>query len=212
MKIISHRGYWKKQNEKNSEIAFRRSFDLGLGTETDIRDCCGKLVVSHDMPTGNELEFDHFIDILDGYESHDKLIIAFNIKSDGLVNRLREKLKQYPFLNYFFFDMSIPDMRSYIQHDMPVFSRISEYEKTPAFADVAAGIWLDSFEADWFDNNFLKDLSVSGKQICIVSPELHKRDHLKLWEQLKLIDFEQKLILCTDYPEEASEFFTGKTI
>ena len=38
MIIISHRGYWKDAAEKNRPVAFARSFDLGYGTETDVRE------------------------------------------------------------------------------------------------------------------------------------------------------------------------------
>ena len=38
MEIISHRGYWKNVEEKNSSKAFKNSFDLNFGTETDLRD------------------------------------------------------------------------------------------------------------------------------------------------------------------------------
>jgi len=41
MLVISHRGYWKELAEKNRPIAFERSFALGFGTETDIRDYKG---------------------------------------------------------------------------------------------------------------------------------------------------------------------------
>lgn len=61
MKILSHRGYWKNSDEKNKENAFRRSFSLGYGTETDVRDCRGDLVISHDMPIGNEISCEDFL-------------------------------------------------------------------------------------------------------------------------------------------------------
>ena len=64
MIILSHRGYWKKPDEKNLEVAFRRSFDLGYGTETDIRDCAGKILISHDMPKGDEMTFEHFLGLV----------------------------------------------------------------------------------------------------------------------------------------------------
>ena len=32
MIILSHRGYWKSEEERNQEVAFHRSFDLGYGT------------------------------------------------------------------------------------------------------------------------------------------------------------------------------------
>ena len=38
MQVISHRGYWKAASEKNTQTAFKRSFSLGYGTETDVRD------------------------------------------------------------------------------------------------------------------------------------------------------------------------------
>ena len=57
MIILSHRGYWKLEEERNRAAAFQRSFDLGYGTETDIRDIQGKLVISHDMPRGDEITF-----------------------------------------------------------------------------------------------------------------------------------------------------------
>ena len=65
MKILSHRGYWNNLTEKNSKSAFRRSFQLGFGTETDVRDLNGELVISHDMPIFDEatLPFYNFLSI-----------------------------------------------------------------------------------------------------------------------------------------------------
>ena len=67
MIILSHRGYWKSEEERNQEVAFHRSFDLGYGTETDIRDIQGKLVISHDMPQGNEITFEELLQIMDSF-------------------------------------------------------------------------------------------------------------------------------------------------
>ena len=53
MIILSHRGYWKDVNEKNQQVSFERSFSLGFGTETDIRDYKGELVISHDIADEN---------------------------------------------------------------------------------------------------------------------------------------------------------------
>ena len=49
MEIISHRGLWNNTREKNSTQAFKRSFGFKIGTETDIRDYRGELVISHDI-------------------------------------------------------------------------------------------------------------------------------------------------------------------
>lgn len=41
MQIFSHRGYWKNKQEKNSIVAFDRSFLNSYGLETDLRDMGG---------------------------------------------------------------------------------------------------------------------------------------------------------------------------
>ena len=65
MQILSHRGYWHDfLSESNKRIAFERSFDLGFGTETDLRDICGEIVISHDMPKGDEMTFEELLEIM----------------------------------------------------------------------------------------------------------------------------------------------------
>jgi hypothetical protein len=49
----------------------------------------------------------------------------------------------------------------------------------------------------------------NDKEVCIVSPDLHKREPKVFWERLKkmsVIDSE-KVSICTDFPEEAKQFF-----
>lgn len=208
MKIISHRGYWKAEEEKNKQISFERSFKLGFGTETDIRDYKGNLVISHDIPDENCLSINEFFNI---YKSHSNLdlILALNIKSDGLQVKLKEKLIEFGIEKYFVFDMSIPDTIGYMKYNMISFSRQSEYEPIPVFENECQGIWLDAFDSKWYDAKLLSDHINKGKNVAIVSPELHKRKHIELWQFLKINKFEKldNIILCTDLPEEATEFF-----
>ena len=79
MNIISHRGYWKSPVEKNQKIAFERSFDLGFGTETDIRDYNGDLVISHDIPNKKSMKLEDFLVIVEKY-SNEQISLALNIK------------------------------------------------------------------------------------------------------------------------------------
>ncbi len=79
--------------------------------------------------------------IIKGYSS----CLAFNIKSDGLQGLLIEVLKKHKIDNYFFFDMSIPDMLGYMHHKIPFAARISEYEQKNALVSSAKWIWLDAF-------------------------------------------------------------------
>jgi len=206
MKILSHRGYWKEVAEKNTIEAMRRSFSLGFGTETDVRDYNGDLVISHDIADENAISFQKFLEI---YGEYDKdLPLALNIKSDGLQLKLKEALARNKIENYFLFDMSIPDALGYLRNEVKnVFTRQSEYEKDPSFYEKANGVWLDSFEGDWFDNNLISAHLARGKMVCIVSPELHKRSHLESWKKYKFLSAEKNLFLCTDFPEEAREFF-----
>ena len=124
MKIISHRGYWKTPAEKNTAKAFSKSFSMNFGVETDVRDFCGQLVISHDPPKGGELFFSEFLEMASTYGNN--LPIAINVKADGLANLISKDLEKYNFLNIFVFDMSVPDMRGYISKSLPIFTRISE--------------------------------------------------------------------------------------
>jgi hypothetical protein len=49
----------------------------------------------------------------------------------------------------------------------------------------------------------------AGKEVCLVSPELHKRPHLPLWTRLRDEGLQnwEGLMLCSDIPEEAVTFF-----
>lgn len=209
MKIISHRGYWKINNEKNTSTAFLRSFSLGYGTETDIRDYHGKLLISHDIPTGQEMFFSEILKIANNYAitQGEPLTLALNIKADGLASGIKQELANYPALDCFVFDMSVPDMLSYFSEDIPTFTRMSEVEPQPAWLEHATGIWLDAFSSEWYSTDLIQHLLNNGKRVCLVSPELHQRPHLALWERIKSLKNSKNLMLCTDFPEEASQFF-----
>jgi glycerophosphoryl diester phosphodiesterase len=88
LKIISHRGYWINQSEKNSAIAFSRALEYGFGIETDLRDLNGQLVVSHDIPVYGAMKIEEFIDL---YKMKPvSAPIALNIKSDGLYSLVKD--------------------------------------------------------------------------------------------------------------------------
>lgn len=208
MKILSHRGYWKKVYETNQIIAFERSFSLGFGTETDIRDYQGDLVISHDIADENCISVKELFEIYNKYDI--TLLLALNIKADGLQVKLKELLKEYKIENYFVFDMSVPDGLQYLNYNVKAFTRESEYEKIPSFYDRAYGVWLDEFQGHWINKEVIEKHIQNDKQICIVSPDLHKRKYQKEWQHYKEIEKElgiDNLMICTNYPEIAKEFF-----
>jgi glycerophosphoryl diester phosphodiesterase len=207
MKILSHRGYWKAEAEKNTEMAFNNSFSLSFGTETDVRDFNGRLVISHDIATGTEIGFEKFMGLANLHTHSEPLTLALNVKADGLASLIGRAIKDYKNLDCFVFDMSVPDMRDYLNKGIPAFTRMSEVEQQPAWLDRCEGVWLDGFESEWFANSLIHDLLSIQKRVCIVSPELHRRDHLAFWKRIKPLADEPLLMLCTDFPEQALKFF-----
>jgi len=207
VEVISHRGYWKKPIEKNSELAFRRSFQLGFGTETDVRDLSGELVISHDMPiSGTDiLSFENFLDI---YSEYEPLPLALNIKSDGLQKPIHSLLERYSVENYALFDMSMPDQIVTAKHKLKHLTRASEYELA-VMLDDAEGVWADEFNDNWIDAQFVSYVAQKNKAIYIVSPELHNRNYLSRWQEYKIMRIQDftHVFLCTDLPEQAKAFF-----
>lgn len=198
--ILAHRGYWKKEEEKNTKEAFKRAFDCGFGIETDLRDIKGEIVISHDMPKGNEMTFEEVLVLLDGRN----LPLALNIKADGMAFKIKKLLEKYNHTNYFTFDMSIPEM--VVQHKMGlnVFTGISDIVPNPIMYKEVQGVWLDCFYSDWFSKKEIKEILDAGKKVCIVSPDLHKREYKNVWAKYKDV---KGIMLCTDFPDEAKEYF-----
>ena len=206
MNIISHRGLWYDfEKESNKKIAFERSFNKGIGIETDLRDICGKIVISHNMPSGDEISFRDLLEIMNGRN----LPLALNIKADGLCDEIKKILNEYNHTNYFTFDMSIPDMVFQMNKKMIVYTGQSDILTKPVLLEKAQGVWLDSFKSEWFDETVLKDLLLYNKKICIVSADLHKRDITEQWNKLKSFNCisDDRITLCTDIAEKAIDFF-----
>lgn len=212
MQIISHRGYWKFDNEKNTLNSFKRSFDLNFGTETDLRDSNGRVCVSHDMPRTSQsiLYFEDFLDLYKTYKTN--LPLALNIKSDGLQTSIKQILDKFNITNYRLFDMSIPDQKLVHDHGLYFLSRLSDIEPQPIMLNESKGVWLDSFFNLWYDSDIINTYLDLDKEVWIVSPELHNNSNLKLWRNIKSnIDLSnKKLYLCTDFPEHAKEYFYEK--
>ena len=209
MEIIAHRGYWKKKEEKNMKSALERAKGHCIGTETDFRDFNGKLVVSHNVADSSCLPAECFFSLYHGT----KYTLALNVKADGIQQMLFELLSKYEIENYFCFDMSIPDTLGYIDAGLKFFVRESEYEKINELYENAEGVWIDGFKTDeWISFELIGNHRRNGKKVCIVSSELHGRNKDCLWKRLKIDDIlkDDGIILCTDFPEEAKEYFYGQ--
>lgn len=200
MRIISHRGVWRTPDERNTMVAFERSVALGFGTESDVRDLDGQLVISHDPPSRDALPFSDFLSAFSGLDEP----LAINVKADGLARMVAEAVRASGVSDPFVFDMSVPDLRSYLAAGIPVFSRLSEVEPFPVYADRIQGVWLDAFEHEWWTAETIEALLARGLRVCIVSPDLHGRPPELVWAVVRPLADREGLILCTDRPEDAA--------
>jgi hypothetical protein len=203
MEIISHRGYWTELHERNQRLAFHRSFDSGFGTETDIRDFNGRLLISHDMPKGNEMDLDDLLEIM----GERNFPLAINVKSAGLAKAVAAAFAERGHTNWFVFDMAVPDMRNYLAEGVSTYTRYSDEEPSPAWLEKCTGVWLDHFGPGYHSNHVIVKFLNQGKKVCVVSPELHGREVTPVWDSLYLLKDLPDLMLCTDRPEQAHEFF-----
>lgn len=204
MHIIAHRGFWKLESEKNSLMAIQRAVDNGYGFETDFRDCAGQILISHNPPKGNEITAEDVFKLYQQAGLHEPL--ALNIKSDGLQDMMQDLLEKYNIINYFFFDMSVCDTVIYVEKKLKIASRLSEYEQEMPFYKDSSTVWIDYFNSDGPTIQKVVQTLDDGKNACVVSPELHKRPYMQLWSQLLPYVNEDRLFLCTDFPDKASEF------
>lgn len=204
MKILAKRGFWNTLEERNTTKAIFRAFDCGYGIETDIRDYCGELVISHDVATESNPKVR---EIFQYYKEHKVgTTLALNVKADGIQTLLRDLLEEYDITNYFLFDMSAPEMVVYDKQNFRFFTRQSEIEMDPIMYDKAHGIWMDEWETSWITKEWIEKHLSNGLQMGIISPEVHGRDITALWSMLKDIKSDD-VMLCTDKVVEATKYF-----
>ena len=209
--ILAHRGLFLSESEKNSPKALVKALHEGFGIETDLRDLDGEVVIAHDPPRGSppppSLEW--LFEEISSSPSSGR--IGLNIKSDGLSALIESKIqaKGIDVDRLFVFDMSVPDSLSYLERSIPVYSRISDYELTPAFQDKAKGIWVDNFKGSFSQVKHALNLVERGVRATIVSPELHRRDHTGLWNEIVETELYLSPLfeICTDFPMEAAHRF-----
>ena len=194
-RIYCHRGFWERKEDQNTSSAIAAAVERGMAIETDIRDLNGKLVISHDAPSSPNN------DVLDLLKLN--AITALNIKSDGLL-KLDFPLVQHLLMgvNSFAFDGSIPEMLNFRKANLPHALRISEYEQELAWE--TPYIWLDAFNSDWWIEGELLSKFSEKHFVVVVSPELHGRQHLKVWDKVveQISDGNHNLGVCTDFPDE----------
>ena len=205
IKIICHRGLWREKSEQNKFISFRRSLDNNFGMEIDLRDLKNEIIISHDPYfSGEKVYLKMFLKRFHKEIKKKNILLALNIKTDGISKKLKTLLNRYQIKNYFVFDMSVPETLNYKKNKLKFYERYSCYESKLHFMKFSYGIWVDSFEGKFFF-----PLNIKRKNLCFVSPELHKKKNINsFWLKIKKIKkFNQNIYLCTDYPFLAKEYF-----
>lgn len=199
VRVLAHRGCWAERDERNTLAALTAALTQGDGVETDVRDLGGTLVISHDPPGHGALPletfFAHYASL--GATS----CLALNIKSDGLAESLQRLLLRYAIRRYFVFDMSIPDTLGYLKSGLRVFARQSDLETQVPCYEACQGIWLDAFQHDWYSADTIVQHVNRGKEVAVVSPELHGRSPEGVWRMLRQLPEEvaQNVLVCTDF-------------
>ena len=210
--ILAHRGLWYQSVEKNSIGAFQRALSAGFGVETDFRDCNSEIVISHDPPTGGVISAKRFFNLYSELNADSR--IAINVKADGLQDSVAALIAETGVMikNCFAFDMAVPDALGYVSVGFPTYTRLSEYELEAPFVDRAAGVWIDNFTGRFAQVAAAERLLSEGHRVCIVSSELHKRDHSALWNEIAAagLNTNPGFELCTDFPEAAHQFFLNQ--
>jgi glycerophosphoryl diester phosphodiesterase len=204
---LAHRGLWAEADERNTLAAFRDAFAHGWGVELDVRDLDGALVISHDPPTAGALALAAAVDAYVEHGCPGRL--AVNVKADGLETLIADALRPVDPARWFAFDMSVPDSLRYASAGLPYFTRHSEIEPEPALYDGAGGVWLDDFYGGFVTEERIAAHLAAGKQVAVVSPELHKRDHAAAWDEWRRwpVWASPQVHLCTDHPTQAQEVF-----
>lgn len=212
--ILAHRGLWLPDKlNQNSLNALMVAVKEGFGIETDLRNYYSDIVLRHDFPdrNNNYLFLRDFVSLMNDYQP---TTLALNIKTDGLQIALKEVLTKVRKAHYVFvFDWSVPDGVGWAKTNLKLFTRLSEYEQSPILLDKSHGLWIDCFQYDFAHFQLLLQHQSLDK-FCFVSPELHGRDPVLFWTNLRRFlktnePMLQKTTICTDYPFEVLKFFQG---
>ena len=210
--ILAHRGYWAEKKQQNTYQSFKDALDRGFGIETDFRDYDGKIFVSHDCITQDQLSdlvsLEQFLELVAKYDNPK---IACNVKSDGLLNIFKERFLNFEvnLKSFVFFDMSIPQQYLFSQSKFSTWSRLSEFENITNNPLRSQGYWIDGFQSDLAIMEHLENVRYTDLELVIVSSELHGRNPDDLWNFLRVAQLHQRenWYLCTDWPDRAIRYF-----
>jgi glycerophosphoryl diester phosphodiesterase len=205
VKIICHRGYWKKTSDQNSLPSCLLGLDKFDGIEIDLKNNRGEIVLSHDPLAPKQRP----IALRDIFAKNTKGFYALNIKEDGLGPGLKDLISRYGISNYMCFDLSSPEEVKYRSLGLTAFKRFGDHDPLPKA--IKSGIVVDVFNEQKYSSIINQLPSISKNYpLFFISPELHHHPVEKTWTKIKkLIQSKNyQAYLCTDLPQEAAVFFS----
>ncbi len=211
MQIVAMGGWPVGTEAANSPAALTRALEAGFGISVPVRDRFESLVIASSPTLDGSLPLTEFLAERPIWPGRVPFL-AIQVAAEGLHRLLGQALSGTERIAPYVFGMSVPETGHYLDGQIPVFVRQSEYEPMPAYYEVAEGIWLDALEREWYDERLILTHLRAGKHVAVVSSDLHDRPHDEQWTMLKsalrrIGDARMRVQLCTSKPDEAREFF-----
>jgi hypothetical protein len=164
MKFIAHR---------INTVEELKKIPTEYGVELDLRDRGERLILQHD-PFKDGEDFEEYLK-----HYHHGLMIL-NIKSERIEHRVLELVHKYNVREYFLLDSSFPMIFLLSNEgEKNIALRFSELEGLDTILSMKGKVkwvWVDCFTKLPIDNKNFKILKEAGFQLCLVSPELQKRE------------------------------------
>lgn len=223
MDILAHRAnlHGPDHATENSLDACAAALAQGFGLEIDVRrDPSNRFYISHDparWTQANALETYASV-----FAAARQQRIAVNAKELGYLRELAELIETRVFgprALLFDFELLEPATPGASQRAIraiasgtavPLASRLSDRGEPVAQCLGIPGevAWADEFDRFWLTRAEVEALRVAGREVVVISPELHGFDHAarrRRWADFKTWGVD---CICTDFPIEAREFFT----
>ena len=176
-----------------------KNIPLNYGIEIDINIFKKKLCLSHDPGYDGE-SLDNFL------KFYKHKFIIFNVKCEGLENKIFKLINKYNIKNFFYLDSSFPYIYKLSKSLTKNFAiRISDFENIQTALNMKnkiKWIWLDCFKNYKISISQLKKLKKNKFKICLVFPDLHgrkvKKNDKDFFKKLKLNKIEIDMV-CIKY-------------
>ncbi len=176
MIIIKHRVNTSKELKR---------INNNLGVEVDLRSDKNDIYLHHEPFKKGEL-FSKWL------KNFNHKIIVLNVKEEGLENKILKILKMRKIKKFFFHDQTFSTMLKNMKKTK-VSIRYSEFEdlkkKNKLFTFIK-WLWVDNFSEIKISKKFYSFLKANRVKICLVSPELIKKERAK--EVKSIISYLQK--------------------